>query len=627
MDAPVNTPTNLALIRRLLGLGLQHKWQLGAALLVTVIMQIMAVGELVSSGLAVDVLRKKADPSAPSPQWPLGFEPPADWSFMNILTLAAGAAFFFALFRAVGYFLARWTDEVLAQAVIVDVRVQVYEQLQRLPFTFFDEFDSGTIINRVTADVHAIRTFIQGVLIRAITSVVTLIVFLTAMFSIHTPLTLACITLGIFQIIIVFRYARRARPEFRKARQLIDGVISKLSEGVQGVRVIRAFGKEQQQIESFADGSQEARDQRLGIWKMVANHMMPITGISWIQVAILIGYGGYLVQVGPDNGGIALGAIWIFFGLMRTMSTELEAIIRVAATMPDSLTAAERVFEILDIEPDIQGIQKTTGVGGSSSMRGEIELRNVNFSYNTEDDEPILHNVSLHIQPGENVAIVGPTGSGKTTLLQLIPRFYDPQEGQVLIDGIDLREWDLAELRRSIGIVFQEPYLFSNSIAANVAFGRPHIEMAAIESAAASASADEFIEELKDGYDTIVGERGMMLSGGERQRLSLARALLVDPVILIMDDAMSAVDAGTETAIQAALDSTLADRTALVVAHRLSTLRRADRVVVLEKGRIVAEGSHEQLMATDGHYRDAAIAQLHDEANDDSSDDDRSATS
>lgn len=639
--AAVLGPSSWSLVRRLLALGLRHKAQVAAALLVTVLMQVMAVGGLVSAGLAVDVLRHYADPGAPAPAWPLGLAPAADTSFMVLLLWTAGAALAFGVIGSVGYYFGRVTNEMLAQSIVVDLRDQVYRKLQRLSFTFFDTHDSGTIINRVTGDVQSVRGFLQGILIRAMTSIIALVVFIVAMASIHLWLTLACLSLAGLQLWLMIRFAKKARPVFKKQRELIDDLTMTLSEGVQGIRVVRSFGREREQIDKFERESIFARDQRMRIWQLMGNTMPLVQGASWIVVAVLIGYGGVLVQRGPEAGGIALGAIWVFFGLLRNLSGLIEQIVSIAADLPEALTGAERVFEILDREPAIASPANPKRLPGGRA-RGAIEFRNVTFAYAVpppsegggqgvgeslaappatpppqssssekgRGSEQILRNINLTINPGDNIAIVGPTGGGKTTLLKLIPRFYDPQQGQVLVDGIDVRELDLDELRRSIGFVFQEPYLFSNTIESNLAFGDPDSSRERIMLAAEHASATEFIARLPDRFGTIVGERGLTLSGGERQRLTIARAMLIDPPILLLDDAMSAVDASTETAIQREIDRLGAKRTTLFIAHRLSSLRRADRVIVIEDGRIVADGTHDELMATDGHYREAALVQL-----------------
>jgi ATP-binding cassette subfamily B protein len=631
-----------SLIARLLSLGLRHKTQVAAALLVTIIVQVMAVGGLMSAGIAVDVLRHHADPATPAPQWPLGLTPAADSSFMTLMWWSAGAALLFGVVGAVGYYFGRVTNELLAQSIVVDLRDQVYRKLQRLSFTFFDTHDSGTIINRVTGDVQSVRGFLQGILIRAMTSIIALIVFIVAMSAIHLWLTLACLSFAGIQLWLMIRFAKKARPVYMKQRELIDDLTMTLSEAVQGIRVVRSFGRENQQIEKFERESVHARDQRMSIWTMMGNTMPLVQGASWIVVAVLIGYGGILVHRGPEAGGIALGAIWVFFGLLRNLSGLVEQIVSIAAELPESLTGAERVFEILDRKPAIASPATPKRLIGGRA-RGAIEFRNVTFAYSVppplqgggegvgvavgepsrtpppqpspsergrELGVPVLRNINFTINPGDNIAIVGPTGGGKTTLLKLIPRFYDPQEGQVLIDGVDVRELDLDELRRSIGFVFQEAYLFSNTIESNIAFGDPDASAERVTLAANHASATEFIEHLPENFRTVVGERGLTLSGGERQRLTIARALLIDPPILLLDDAMSAVDPATETAIQREIDRFGASRTTLFIAHRLSSLRRADRVMVIEDGRIVADGTHDELMASDGHYREAALVQL-----------------
>jgi ABC-type multidrug transport system fused ATPase/permease subunit len=476
-------------------------------------------------------------------------------------------------------------------------------------------------------------------------SLVALVVFIVAMASIHLWLTLACLSFGVVQMWVMVRFARKARPVYMKQRELIDDLTMTLSEGVQGIRVVRSFGREREQIDKFERESGRARDQRMSIWTMMGNTMPLVQGASWFIVAVLIGYGGMLVQRGPEAGGIALGAIWVFFGLLRNLSGLVEQIVSIAAEVPEALTGAQRVFEILDMEPEIASPVVPRRLPGGRAL-GAIEFRNVSFAYPVPAPSEgmgqaagapsasgtqgvpatpgpgtarlvesilVLRNINLKINPGDNIAIVGPTGGGKTTLLKLIPRFYDPQDGQVLIDGIDARELDLDELRRSIGFVFQEPYLFSNTIASNVAFGLPDAADEAVERATEHASATEFVERLPEKFATVVGERGLTLSGGERQRLTIARALLIDPPILLLDDAMSAVDPSTETAIQREIDRLGARRTTLFIAHRLSSLRRADRVIVIENGRIVADGTHDELMATDGHYREAALVQLEDD--------------
>jgi ATP-binding cassette subfamily B protein len=617
-DPPDARAATWPIVGRLIRLGLRHRGLLLLALVITVVMQLMAVGEYVSAGLAVDVLRHWVDPAAPAPRWPFGLLPPESDSLIAPLSFAAGAALGFGLLSAGGFFAARMANELLAQAIVVNLRDEVYRALQRLPFSFYDTHDSGTIINRVTADVQSVRDFIQGVLIRAFTSLATLVVFLAAMIAIHPWLTLACLSFVVLQGVVMLSWGRKARPAFKVLREVIDNLISRLSEGVQGIRVVKSFGREDAQSAAFNAQSELARDKRQGIWRMMGNHMPLIQGSAFLGMAVLVGYGGYLVHLGPAQGGVALGAIWVFFGLMRTLAGQLEQISGVAAQLPEALTGAERVFDILDRTPSIRSPDRPR-VNMTEPIRGGIEFRNVSFWYESAQpgrDKPtaVLRDVSFAVRAGETVAIVGPTGAGKSTLLQLIPRFHDATQGEVLIDGVNVREHDLPRLRRAIGFVFQEPYLFSNTIRANAAFGRPDAPIEAVRRAADTAAATAFINALPDGFDTVIGERGVTLSGGERQRLSIARATLIEPAILILDDATSAVDAVTEARIRAALSAEGVRRTTILVAHRLSTLRRADRVIVIEDGRVAAQGTHDELMRTDSHYRDAAFVQFEDDS-------------
>ncbi len=597
------------LVRRLFGLAWAHRIRVVGALALALVAQALMLSGFVFSGVALDTLRHWASPEAvEKAKWPFDLAPPGDWSMFQHVMLAAVFVLGFTLIRSVVHFFTRLADEGLVQAIIVDLRVKLYDRLQRMDFRFYDTHDSGTLINRVTGDASSVRMFIQGVIVRLLVTSCTLVLFLIYMVQVHWMLTVAVLATVPVQIIIMRRYTKRIRPKFKSFREAMDRLIQTLQESVLGARIVRGFGQEAQMSERFGDRNSHVRDQRLLIVRDHSTHMPAIPALNFVQLAILLAYGGYLVQLGPAAGGVALGTLWVFFSLIRQISHQIDRIVQTASIIPEALTGAERVFELLDTEPQI-----TAGVDAwnpaSKSVDGRIEFDNVSFRYQ-EDTEHILKNITFTVESGETVAIVGPAGAGKTTLLSLLIRGYDVGCGCISVDGHDIRNWNPKALRANMGIVFQEPFLFSNTISANIRYGQTGQKEDRVQSVADQAAADAFIRSSKDGYDTVIGERGLTLSGGERQRLSLARALYIKPKILLLDDATASVDPETEVRIQNALSEVMQGRTTLIIAHRLSTLRRADRIIVLENGRISAIGTHAELMQCNAHYREAAELQL-----------------
>lgn len=619
-DAPEEPSLGvLVLLRRIMALAWDHKYSAIPVLVVTVATQLLMLAAAIGQGLAIDVIRAEADGNAPEPEWPFGIQPPASWGFTDTIIAIGIAVLVVAVISGAGRFAQRYTDEWFSQRCVIDLRTRLYRKLQRLDFSFFDDHDTGQVINRFTSDVQAVRAFMQGVMIRLVIALVTLGVFLVFMLRESVLLTVVCMVALPIQFIVIWHYGRSTKPKFKVQAELVDGLIHKLQEAIAGIRVIRAFGRAPEQTAGFDEAAAETRDHRIRLSRSVGTHIPMIQAGGMLTAAVLLGVGGWLVLQNQEAAetaaaaggarasdvGITLGALWVFRSLLLQLSGQIETIIFVFAQAPEAFAGADRIFGFLDEEVRID--QPGAPVD-SAHPTGEITFENVGFAY--PGGPPVLDNVSFTIHPGETVAIVGRTGSGKSTLLSLIARFHDPTEGRVLLDGVDVREWSLDALRGHLGYVFQETFLFSNTVHNNVAFGPVQLEHDAVRAATDAAQATGFINELEGGFDTIIGERGMDLSGGQRQRLTIARALASDPKILILDDALTAVDPITETRIQKALDPLRRDRTTIIVAHRLSTLRRADRIVVLDAGRVVGIGTHRELMSEKGHYREAALIQL-----------------
>jgi ATP-binding cassette subfamily B protein len=430
---------------------------------------------------------------------------------------------------------------------------------------------------------------------------ITLLIYLGYMLSIHAGLTLACLALTPLLWVGAVVFSRTVQPAYRESGELMDRLVRAFSENVQGMHVVKGFALEPEQIARFAAANRLVlRQKRWIFWKV--SLFQPVMGLlTQISTLVLLGYGGYLVI----HGRLQLGTgLFVFNGLLQEFGNQIDQITGIANSIQTALAGAQRVFDVLDTPEEIASPPRPIRL---SRARGEIRFEHVSFAYRS--GQRVLEDICFEIRPGECVAIVGETGSGKSTLLSLIPRFYDAGAGRVLVDGIDVACLDLDDLRRNVGMVFQETFLFNDSVAANIAFGRPEATDEEIRRAARIASADRFVRELPGGYDAMIGERGSNLSGGQRQRLAIARALALDPPILLLDDATAAVDPGTEHEIQKAILQATKGRTTLLVAHRLSTLKRADRIIVLEHGRIAQIGTHEQLLQASGHYHSMAIIQ------------------
>ena len=599
--APASSP-----LRRLLRL----TWHYRSACLQVLILQTtllgLSLGGLSTVGLCVDLLRHALDPSAPAPVWPLRLSPPSSWSasqqlfLLGALVLAMGTAY-----GLLSYAHGVQSGRVQHLRLVPELRASVFHKLLRLSFSFYDTSGSASIINRVTSDVQAARSFVDGVMLQGGVLALTLSVYAAFMLRANVPLSFACLGATPLLWWLTLRFSSWARGAYQKTRDLVDEVVRTMSEGVHGIVVTKVFGREAEELARFERRNQAVVDQQQEIFRRASHYSSSVHFTSQINVAVLLGYGGWLVT----QSRLSLGDLIVFANVLTQFATQVSAMARVVNTLQESLAGARRVFEVLDAEIEIQSPRSALvpGAAGAPSLSGALRFEGVQFGY--AGAAPALDDIQLEVPAGGCVAILGGTAAGKSTLLHLVPRFYDVRAGRVSIDGHDVREFDVDALRRNIGVVFQETLLFRQTIAENIAFGHPEADAAAIERAARIAGAHEFIQSMPAGYATMLAEEGANLSGGQRQRLALARAVLVEPKLLLLDDPTAALDPETEREVLGALRRVMQGRTTLIVSNRLSALRFADRIVVLDRGRIAEQGTHRELMSRAGLYYRTALLQ------------------
>jgi len=491
---------------------------------------------------------------------------------------------------------------MLGSRIARDVRNSTYRHLHKLSLSFFSRRASGSLITRITSDSDRIWDFVASTVLEAGLAFLTIAGVGLALFILNWKL--ACIVLLPIPMMLVLTvyFHSKMHGFFHRIFHRWSLMTSVVSDAIPGVRVIKAFSQERREVDRFMDKNQGVYDsevQMIGLWTLFGPVLQLCSQVGWVLVWIVGGlwvirdYGKPVDQVEMDAGTLMayVGYMYMFYGPIHQISHMDRSFNRAA-------TSVQRIFEVLDTEPTIFS---QVGAHKSKRLQGRIELRNVSFSY--DGIRNVLKNITLESAPGEMIGLAGPSGGGKTTLVNLICRFYDVLEGRILIDGVDVRDYDLEALRRQIGLVLQEPFLFHGTVAENIAYGNPQATLDEIIESARAANAHDFIVGFPDGYDTMIGERGQTLSGGERQRISISRAILHNPSILILDEATSSVDTETEKLIQDALDRLVANRTTIAIAHRLSTLHKADRLVILDKGDIVEQGTHEELAGKeDGLY-------------------------
>jgi ATP-binding cassette subfamily B protein len=592
------------LFRRLFALSFRYRRECLAVFGFQVVLLALGLSGLRLSGLAIDVTRRGIEPAAPAPRWPFGIEPPGTWPLWQVLLMIGALVLVMAAARAVLVY--KYSIEVgklMHLKVVPELRTRVFDKLQRLSFRFFDENASGSIINRVTSDVQAVRSFLDGVLLQGAIMCLSLLLYLTYMMLTHVGLSLACLSLMPLVWWMTTRFARSTRPEYQASRELTDDLVLAMSEGMHGIQVTKVFGREDHELARFAAKNRALLEQQRSIFRRVSRFTPTVGFVTHLDTAILLVYGGYLVV----QHALTLGELIVFAGLLQQFSGQVSSMAGIVNTLQQSLASARRVFEVLDAPIEITSPAQPRRL---VTARGSVRFKRVSFGYTP--GQPVLHELEFNVEPGRRVGIFGPTGAGKSTLMSLIPRFYDATSGRVTIDGIDVRELELSELRRQIGVVFQESVLFKSTIAENIAFGHPDASREAVERAARIAGAHEFIRGLEHGYATVLQEGAVNLSGGQRQRIALARALLLQPPLLLLDEPTAAIDSETEHEVLSSIERATAGRTTFIVGSRLSSLRSADLILVLDQGRIVERGSHAALMREKGLYFRAAALQTAD---------------
>jgi ABC-type multidrug transport system fused ATPase/permease subunit len=560
---------------RLLGFLRPYKWSLAVSSALAVASQVSAIASAWLTGAALEQVIESENRDA----------------LRNIVI----AVLLVGLARALFMVGRRLISGRQALGVEFDLRNSLYAKLLRLSFGFYDRHQTGQLMSRATVDLQSVRFFLGYGLIFFFQHVLTLLSATIVMFVVNWRLGLVAAAITPVLVMIAYRYSTVSHPVLRDVQQKMADVTTVAEESIVGVHVVKAFAREGNEEEKFSRRSERVFTRSMDANRQRALYVPLLSFLPLLAQAAVLLYGGRMVV----SGELRFRDFFFFNVLVLMLVWPLRMLGMWIGQAQRATASGERIFEVMD-EPE--HVSTRPGAAELPPGPGRVRFENVSFSY--DDGRAVLADVDLELHPGRTVALIGHTGSGKTTLASLVPRFYDVTEGLLTIDGTDVRDVELTSLRRAIGVVAQDPFLFSATVRENIAFGRPEASDEDIARAARLAQADEFIDELPDGNDTVIGERGITLSGGQRQRLAIARAIALDPRILILDDATASVDATTEARIRLGLREAMRGRTTIIIAHRLSTLALADELIVLDHGRIAARGTHEQLLATSAVYRE-----------------------
>ena len=560
---------------RLLGFLRPYRVSLIVSSLLAIAAQVAAILVIVLTGVVIDEI--EGDPDR------------------RTLVLYAGAIVLLGLVRGALTYGRRIISGRQALGVEYDLRDELYSHFLRLSFGFYDRSQTGQLMSRATLDLQSVRFFLGYGLIFFAQHVITIVAVTIVLFFYDWRLTLVALAITPLIVLTAFRYSRVSHPVLRDVQQSLADVSTVAEESITGVHVVKSFAQEERRAERFRRAADAVFTKTLAANRQRALYVPLLTFLPFLAQALVLLVGGRMVI----SGSLSLGAFSAFYLLLAMLVLPLRMLGMWIGQAQRAVASGERIFEVLDEPEEVADAADAVPLPDGP---GEIVFEDVSFGY--DPARPVLEGVDLRIAAGRTVALIGPTGSGKTTLATLVPRFYDATRGRVLVDGVDVRHLVRRSLRSEIGVISQDPFLFSASIRDNIALGMPDAPLEAVEAAARAAQAHEFVLELQHGYETVVGERGITLSGGQRQRIAIARALLIDPRILVLDDATASVDATTEAKIRAGLREVMRGRTTIVIAHRLSTIALADEIVVLDHGRIAARGTQAELLETSPVFRE-----------------------